>query len=147
MVEGWPEQSTTILSKKISSNSSSWKCIQELWNQLFNQQYQSYRLQRTVLHYIKYQDKTLIDCIEEHNGLKIVLQMFACSRNKTTNELMQHKTRSRMYIITSKEEIPPKNESNGYWSETQFDKMETLGGGGGGEPGTYIYIIYVYKCV
>ena len=58
--------------------------------------------------YIKYQDKTLIDCIEEHNGVKIVLQMFACSRIKTTDELMQHKARSRMYILTSKEEIPKK---------------------------------------
>lgn len=75
--------------------------------------------------YIKYRDQTLIDCVEEHNGLKILLEMSASYRSKTTNELIQHNTRLMATDI-----------------EIQFYKMETetFGGGGGGEAGTYIHI-------
>ena len=106
MVEGWQEQSTTIKSKRFQA-------IVRVENASKNYE-NSYSISNIKVidlkgpSYIKYQDKTLIDCIEEHNGVKIVLQMFACSRIKTTDELMQHKARSRMYILTSKKKYQRK---------------------------------------
>ena len=76
------------------------------------------------LSYIKYQDKTLKEYIAEHNGMKIILEMFASYRNKKTNELIQHNTRSRMYEITNREEVPKTLNQMATDIEIQLDKME-----------------------
>ena len=76
------------------------------------------------LSYIKYQDKTLKDYIAEHNGMKIILEMFASYRGKKTGEIIQHNTRSRMYIITNKEEIEKVLGQMATDIEIQLDRME-----------------------
>ena len=76
------------------------------------------------LSYIKYQDKTLKDYIDEHNGMKIILEMFASYRGKKTGEIIQHNTRSRMYIITNKEEIEKVLGQMATDIEIQLDRME-----------------------
>lgn len=74
--------------------------------------------------YIKYQDKTLKEYIEEHNGMKIILEMFASYKSKKSNEIIQHNTRSRMYIITNKEEIEKTLSQMATDIEIQLDTME-----------------------
>ena len=74
--------------------------------------------------YIKYQDKTLKEYIEEHNGMKIILEMFASYKSKKSTEIIQHNTRSRMYIITNKEEIEKTLSQMATDIEIQLDTME-----------------------
>ena len=76
------------------------------------------------LSYIKYQDKTLKEYVDEHKGMKIILEMFASYRNKKTNELIEHNTRSRMYEITNKEEVNKILNQMATDIEIQLDKME-----------------------
>ena len=103
MAEGWSKQSTNM-QKRFNGRMK----VESALNNSAN----SYSISNVKvrglrgLSYIKYQEKTLKEYMAEHNRMKIILEMFASYRNKKTNELIEHNTRSRMYEISNQEEVP-----------------------------------------
>ena len=78
-----------------------------------------------AISYIKYQDVILKKYIDEHKGMKIFMEMFAVFIRKDDNEEIRHTTKSRIYTITSKEEVPDVISQMATDLEIQVDKMET----------------------
>ena len=59
-----------------------------------------------ALQYLKYQDLRLKEYLRKHNGMKIMLQVFATLKSKKTNEDVRQVINSRRYNITNEGEIP-----------------------------------------
>ena len=59
-----------------------------------------------ALQYLKYQDLRLKEYLRKHNGMKVMLQVFATLKSKKTNEDVRQVIKSRRYNITNEGEIP-----------------------------------------
>ena len=59
-----------------------------------------------ALQYLKYQDLRLKEHLRKHNGIKVMLQVFATLKSKKTNEDVRQVIKSRRYNITNEGEIP-----------------------------------------
>ena len=59
-----------------------------------------------ALQYLKYQDLRLKEYLRQHNGMKVMLQVFATLKSKKTNEDVRQVIKSRRYNITNEGEIP-----------------------------------------
>ena len=59
-----------------------------------------------ALQYLKYQDLRLKEYLKKHNGMKVMLQVFASLKSKKTNEDVRQVIKSRRYNITNEGEIP-----------------------------------------
>ena len=59
-----------------------------------------------ALQYLKYQDLRLKEYLRKHNGMKVMLQVFATLKSKKTNEDVRQVIKSRRYSITNEGEIP-----------------------------------------
>ena len=59
-----------------------------------------------ALQYLKYQDLRLKEYLRKHNGMKVMLQVFATLKSKKTNEDVRQVIKTRRYNITNEGEIP-----------------------------------------
>ena len=59
-----------------------------------------------ALQYLKYQNLRLKEYLRKHNGMKVMLQVFATLKSKKTNEDARQVIKSRRYNITNEGEIP-----------------------------------------
>ena len=59
-----------------------------------------------ALQYLKHQDLRLKEYLRKHNGMKVMLQVFATLKSKKTNEDVRQVIKSRRYNITNEGEIP-----------------------------------------
>ena len=77
-----------------------------------------------ALQYLKHQDLRLKEYLRKHNGMKVMLQVFATLKSKKTNEDVRQVIKSRRYNITNEGEIPNVLNQMGSDVEHQAEVME-----------------------
>ena len=77
-----------------------------------------------ALQLLKYQDKRLKEYLNQHNGMKIVLETFGIFKSKKTQQKIRHTIKSRRYEITNAEDIPSVLSQMASDIEILMDRME-----------------------
>ena len=77
-----------------------------------------------ALQYLKYQDFRFKQYLQQHKGMKVILQAFGTFKNKKTNKDVKQMIKSRRYEITNEDEIASVLNQMATDLEFQMDTME-----------------------